>query len=155
MITLSIAQVVRLQEKVIERTGGTSGIRDEALLDWALMSPFQTYDGVELYPSTSAKIARITYSIIKNHPFNDGNKRIGTYVMMVLLELNQIEIDMGDYEIISIGKGLSSGTINDEQLHELLLRNMRKQTGTDLFLHEEEGVYEVKPANNYQGLNVE
>jgi len=154
MITLSIAQVVRLQEKVIKRTGGTAGIRDEALLEWALMSPFQTYDGAELYPSTTAKIARITSSIIKNHPFNDGNKRIGTYVMMVLIELNQIEIDIGDYEIISIGKGLSSGAINDEQLHELLLRNMRKRTGTELFLHEEVGTYGVKPANNYQCLNL-
>jgi len=152
MITLSMPQIIRLHEKVIKRTGGSPGIRDEALLDWALMSPFQTYDGVELFPSTGAKIARITYSLIRNHPFNDGNKRIGTYVMMVLLDLNQIEIDIDDYEIINIGRGIASGSINDEQLAGLILRNIRKQTETGFLLHEEEGTYAAKAGNEYMSL---
>jgi len=153
MITLSIAQVMRLQAKVIERTGGTPGIRDEALLEWALMSPFQTYDGVEIYPSTIAKIARITYSLIRNHPFIDGNKRVGTYVMMVLFELNQIDTDIDDNEIINIGMGLAAGTIDYKQLEELLIRRMEKHTKTGHWLHEEEGTYGAGMNSNYQSVN--
>ena len=154
MITLSMAQVIRLHKKVIERTGGAPGIRDEALLDWALMSPFQTYDGAPLYPSTVAKIAKITYSLISEHPFNDGNKRISTYVMLVLLELNQIETDIDDYEIINIGMGLAAGSINDEQLESLILRRVYKQTQTGYWLHEEEGTYVAKSEGNYKNIDL-
>ena len=154
MITLSIEQVIKLHERVVRRTGGLEGIRDEVMLESALMSPFQTFDGAELYPSMVDKIARITYSLIRNHPFIDGNKRVGTYVMMVLMELNQIETDFDDYEIIYIGMGLADGSIKCEQLQGLILRNIRKQTGTELFLHEEEGTYGVKHVNNYQSLNL-
>ena len=68
MITLGIEQVIRLHEKVVERTGGLKGIRAKELLESALMSPFQTFDGVELYPSTVDKITRITYGLVSNHP---------------------------------------------------------------------------------------
>jgi death-on-curing protein len=55
---------------------------------------------MDLYPSTAAKIARIAYGLVSNHPFVDGNKRIGTYAMMVLLELNHIDADFSDDDII-------------------------------------------------------
>ena len=93
MIRLDKEQIKRLHAKMIEATGGSDGIRDEGLLESALAAPFQTFDGEELYPSILGKIARMTYGIITNHPFVDGNKRIGTYVMLVLLELNHIETD--------------------------------------------------------------
>jgi death-on-curing protein len=76
MITLNGEQIKRLHKKMVEATGGLDGIRDEARLDSALSVAFQTFDGVELYPSTVAKIARIAYGLISNHPFIDGNKRI-------------------------------------------------------------------------------
>jgi len=147
MITLSIEQVIRLHEKVVKHTGGLQGIRDEELLESALMSPFQTFDGVELYPSTVEKIARITYGLVSNHPFIDGNKRIGTYVMMVLLELNQIEADFDDHEIIYIGIGLAEGSIKYEQLQELISRKIQKQSNARHWLHEEEGTYYTRLEN--------
>jgi len=73
MIILDKEQIIRLHGKMLDATGGLDGVRDEGTLDSALDSPFQTFDGEELYPSTAAKIARIAYSLVCNHPFVDGN----------------------------------------------------------------------------------
>jgi len=125
MITLNKEQVKRLHKKMVEATGGLDGIRDDAMLDSALAIAFQTFDGVELYPSTAAKIARLTYGLVSNHPFADGNKRIGTYVMMVLLELNHIETDFTDDDVVHIGLELASGRMNDKQLLDLILERSK------------------------------
>jgi len=125
MITLSNEQVKRLHRKLFYATGGMDGLRDEAMLDSALSAAFQTFDGVELYPSTTAKIARIAYGLVCNHPFVDGNKRIGTYVMAVLLELNHIEVNFTDDDIIRIGLELASGTMSDKQLLEIILERIK------------------------------
>ena len=124
MIMLSQEQIKRLHRKMIEATGGSDGIRDEAMLDSALSVPFQTFDGIELYPSTAAKIARIAYGLVCNHPFIDGNKRIGTYVMMVLLDLNRIETDFSDDDVIRIGLELASGKMDNKQLLDLILKTI-------------------------------
>ena len=125
MITLTNEQIKRLHKKLLDATGGLDGLRDEAMLDSALSVAFQTFDGVELYSSTAAKIARIAYGLVCNHPFVDGNKRIGTYVMAVLLELNHIEADFTDDDIIRIGLELASGTMNDKQLLDLILERSK------------------------------
>jgi death-on-curing protein len=121
MITLSKIQIKRLHAKLLDATGGLGGIRDEALLESALAAPFQTFDGVELYPSAVAKIARIAYSLVQSHPFVDGNKRIGTYVMLILLELNHIKADFTDDDIIHIGLELAKGNMDDKQLLVMIL----------------------------------
>ena len=141
MITLSKEQVIRLYNRLAYETGGEIGIRDEALLESALMCAFQTFDGKELYPSIPAKIARITYSLISNHPFVDGNKRIGTCVMLILLELNKISSDFNDDEIINIGIGVASGRINCDQLLELIERRIQIIVSSGLWLNEEQNVY--------------
>lgn len=66
MITLSSSQVKHLHRKLLNSTGGIDGIRDEGMLDSALSNIFQTFGGVELYPSAISKIARITYSLVCN-----------------------------------------------------------------------------------------
>ena len=120
MITLSKDQIIQLHSIQINTTGGLNGLRDDALLDSALSSAFQTFGGVDIFPSVIAKIARIAYGLVNNHPFVDGNKRIGTYVMLVLLELNNIFIDFTDDDIIRIGLSLADGSMSDTQLFELL-----------------------------------
>lgn len=125
MITLNKEQIKRLHKKMLDATGGLDGIKDESLLDSALFASFQTFDGVELYPSIAAKIARIAYGLVCNHPFVDGNKRIGTYVMMVLLELNHMEADFTDDDIIHIGLELASGKMSDKQLLDLILERSK------------------------------
>ena len=124
MIMLSTERIKHLYEKMVEATGGLSGLKDEKALDSALSAAFQTFDGVELYPSITAKIARIAYGLVSNHPFMDGNKRIGTYVMLVLLELHNINIEFSDEDVVRIGLELASGKMNDKQLLEFILERL-------------------------------
>ena len=123
MTTLNKEQVKRLHEMLLDNTGGLDGIRDEALLDSALSAPFQTFDGIELYSSTVAKIARTAYSLVCNHPFVDGNKRIGIYVLLVLLEINHIVVDFTDDDMIRVGMELAKGVMSDKQLLDFILEH--------------------------------
>jgi len=78
-----------------------------------------------LYPSVVAKIARVAYSLVSNHPFADGNKRIGTYVMLVLLELNGVEAEFSDDDVIHIGLGLASGNMSYEELLSIIFERLK------------------------------
>ena len=80
MIKFSKEKVLLLHKLLAEATGGSVGIRDEGLLDSALEGAFAGFDGKEFYPSKEEKGARIGYTLISNHAFVDGNKRIGIYV---------------------------------------------------------------------------
>ena len=77
MIKLSKEKVMLLHEMLAKQTGGSTGIRDTDLLESALESAYQTFGGVELYPSVEEKGAWLGYALISNHAFVDGNKRIG------------------------------------------------------------------------------
>ncbi|MCL2183529.1 MAG: Fic family protein [Chitinispirillia bacterium] len=120
MITIGINHVKWIHEEQIANVGGAGGVRDEDLLVSALTSPFQTFGGTELYPSTSAKIARITYGLVRNHPFMDGNKRTGTELMMLLLKLNHIVTDISEDELVDTGLKLGNGTMSAEALQEFI-----------------------------------
>lgn len=99
MIMLTKEQILLLHTQLIEITGGSYGIRDADLLESALESPFQSYGGVELYPSIQAKAARLCYGLVKNHAMIDGNKRIGCHAMLVFLALNGYEIEYTQKEL--------------------------------------------------------
>ena len=73
---------------LIEQFGGADGIRDESALKAALSRPHTTFDGKDLYPTAVDKAAAILQSILINHPFIDGNKRVG-YVFMRLMLMNE------------------------------------------------------------------
>lgn len=92
MIILSKEQVLKLHASLIKATGGSDGIRDEGMLDLALNNPFQSFDGKELYPSIQAKAAWLCFGLVRNHAMLDGNKRLGTHVMLVFLALNGYEL---------------------------------------------------------------
>ena len=102
MIKLNKRQVIMLHKQIIKETGGEIGLRDENLLESALLAPFQSFENRDLFPSIQAKAARIGYGIIKNHPFLDGNKRIGAHLMLVFLCLNEIELTYRQDELIDI-----------------------------------------------------
>jgi death-on-curing protein len=125
MITLNKEQIKRLHKMQIDATGGLDGVRDEDMLDSALSAAFQTFNGVDLFPSITSKISRTAYGLVSNHPFIDGNKRIGTYVMLVLLELNQIDADFTDNDIIRAGLEMASGNMDDKQLLDLIIERIK------------------------------
>ena len=116
MIRLTKQQFIMLHQDVIAQSGGSPEIRDEGLLDSALNAPFQTFAGMELYPTIIDKAAHLGYSLIKNHAFVDGNKRIGTHVMLAFLMLNGIDVDYEDEGLIQLILGVAAGEISSEQL---------------------------------------
>ena len=121
MIRFTDDKVKLLYKLMVEATGGSFGIRDENLLNSALEGIFQTFDGKELYPTKEEKGAMLGYSLISNHAFVDGNKRIGVYVMLTFLEVNGIRIECTDNELIDLGLGVASGKIDYEELLEWIL----------------------------------
>lgn len=116
MIVLSKEQVISLHSQLIEETGGVGGLRDEGLLDSALNAPFQSFGNVEPFPSILQKAARLGYGLIMNHPFVDGNKRIGAHVMLVFLSLNGIELDYTQDELADVILGVASGETGFDEL---------------------------------------
>ena len=116
MICLKRDEILLIHEKLIERYGGSFGIRDENLLDSALNVPFQSFGGVEFYPTILEKAVRLCFGLVKNHPFVDGNKRIGAMALLSTLDLNDIPIRTNNPELIEVILSLSSGEIDYEGL---------------------------------------
>lgn len=116
MIKIPVDMAELLHQLIAQETGGEIGVRDEGLLESALESAFATFDGIDLYPSKEEKGARIGFSLISNHAFIDGNKRIGMYIMLTFLELNGLKVKCADKEIVDVGRGLASGSMKYEQL---------------------------------------
>jgi death-on-curing protein len=116
MIKLSKEKVLLLHQLMAEQTGGSVGLRDEGLLDSALENAFSGFGDQEFYPSKEEKGARIGYNLISNHAFVDGNKRIGTYIMLTFLEMNGIKIKCTDEELVKVGLSVADGSMGYEQL---------------------------------------
>ena len=116
MIRFSREKVKLLHQLMAEATGGSVGVRDEGLLDSAIEGAFATFDGVELYPSKEEKAAKLGYSLISNHAFVAGNKRIGVYVMLSFLELNGIHIEAADEDVVSLGLGVADGSMEQKDI---------------------------------------
>ena len=108
MIKFSKEKILLLHQVMAEATGGDVGVRDEALLESAIENVFATFDGKELYPSKEDKAARLGFSLISNHAFVDGNKRIGMYIMLSFLELNGIKIEATNEEVAELGLAVAS-----------------------------------------------
>lgn len=121
MIRLSKPQILLLHEQLVAETGGSSGLRDEGMLDSALNAPFQTFGGEDVYPSLQQKAARLCFGLVKNHPFVDGNKRIGAHVMLVFLAINGIELRHTQTELSDIILQLAAGTIQSSDLLDWII----------------------------------
>jgi len=109
---VTLEDVLDLHARVIERSGGSPGLRDWDLLASALAQPQAGYGGVELYPGSIEKAAALGYSLICNHPFFDGNKRIGHAAMELLLSRNgcRIEAPVDEQELVILA--VASGQMN-------------------------------------------
>ena len=126
MKVLSKRQILLLHTALIEQTGGSDGVRDEGLLESALHAPFQTFAEQELYPSLLEKAARLGFGLICNHPFVDGNKRIGTHAMLVFLDINQIGICYEDEDSIATILSVASGTLDYNDLLNWLQNHLEE-----------------------------
>ena len=116
MIKFSKEKVLLLHQLIAQETGGSIGVRDEGLLESALEAAFSTFGGQELYPSKEEKGARIGFSLISNHAFVDGNKRIGVYVMLTFLEVNGICLDCTNEDVVHVGLSVADGSMGYDEL---------------------------------------
>ena len=90
---LSLLEILELHEAVIASSGGSRGIRDIGALESAVNQPRLTFDKSDLYPDIISKAAALCFSLVMNHPFIDGNKRVGHAAMETFLILNGFEIN--------------------------------------------------------------
>ncbi len=85
-------QILYLHKRIVEETGGSGGVRDIGLLESAVYRPMATFGGEDLYHDLFTKVAALGHSIITNHPFVDGNKRVGFESMRITLRMNGHDI---------------------------------------------------------------
>lgn len=123
---LSLGEVVRLHQMLIEQSGGATGIRDLDLLDSALAQPRATFDGQDLHATVLDKAAALCASLVQNHPFVDGNKRVGHAAMATFLILNGFEIAATVDEQEALVLDLAAGRCRREDIGSWLRDHTQK-----------------------------
>jgi death-on-curing protein len=123
---LTLAEVLELYRRIIGDTGGAAGVRDLAGGQSAIAQPVMTFDGAELYETLEEKAAALCYSLVMNHPFVDGNKRIGHAAMETFLVLNGYEIsaDVDDAEQLFLA--MAAGNVERQELVAWISTHMVK-----------------------------
>lgn len=116
-------QVMRLHQKLVERTGGAHGLRDAGLIESAIARPQAAYGGVEPYPSVEEKAAALCCALIGNHGFVDGNKRIGIASMLLVLAKNDMTITYTQDELIALGLAIAQGQTDENGVVEWIRRH--------------------------------
>ena len=116
MIKFSQEKVLLLHKLITEETGGDPNVRDIALLNSALESAFQTFDGHDLYPTEICKACRYAFGIIRDHPFLDGNKRTGTALLGVYLRMYGFDFKPIHQELLETMMGVADGSLDFDQL---------------------------------------
>jgi death-on-curing protein len=126
MKKLTKEQILLLHRDLINTHGGSDGIRDETLLDSAIAAPFQSFGGQSMFPSIQQKAVRLGFGLIMNHPFIDGNKRIGAHVMLTMLAMNGIELEYTQKELYEIILQVAAGEAPFEEILDWVLDHERK-----------------------------
>ena len=121
---LSLEEILSLYSLLIAQSGGSSGLRDRGALESAVAQPETSFGGEDLYPNVESKAAALGHSLIQNHPFIDGNKRIGHAAMEVFLVLNGFEIHASVNEQEELIIGVGSGRISRNELSEWLANHV-------------------------------
>lgn len=116
MIKIDKEKVLLLHQLIAAETGGSVGVRDIGLLESALNNAYATFDGEELYKTKEEKAASLGFSLISNHAFVDGNKRIGAYVMLTFLEAEGIKMNCTNGDVADLGFSVASGSMKYEEI---------------------------------------
>jgi death-on-curing protein len=124
---LSLEQVLDLHRVQIRRFGGAAGLRDRGALEAALGRPQMTFEGEDLYPDIAAKAAALMHSLVMNHPFVDGNKRVGAHAGILFLLANDAEPTFAVAEFVEITLAVARGEVNAEALAIWLRQRSRRR----------------------------
>jgi death-on-curing protein len=125
---LSISDVFEIHDRIISSSGGSRGIRDLSILESAVNQPRQTFDQKDLYPDIVSKAAALCFSLTMNHPFIDGNKRVGHAAMETFLILNGYEISASMDEQERVMLKLAEGKVSRINFSEWLNNHIRQIT---------------------------
>lgn len=125
MIPIDKGLILELHKLSINRFGGQHGLRDSKLLDSAVMAPFATFAGVDLYPTDLEKIIRMSYLLVMNHPFIDGNKRIEFFVPAYLLKQINLKLFLDNASIIELFLNLAASQISYEDFKIVIEKNLK------------------------------
>jgi death-on-curing protein len=121
---ITFAEVLELHRTVLEGWGGAGGIRDVNALESALAQPRQSFGGIDLYPDLATKASALGFSLVLNHPFVDGNKRVGHAAMEVFLLVNGHEIRAGVDEQEQLMLQLAAGHLKRDALVEWVKQHL-------------------------------
>lgn len=125
IIKLTEQQVLSIHKDMLKKTGGCDGVRDMGMLQSALNAPFQTFDGMELYPSILPKAVIMCRSIIVNHPFVDGNKRTGVHSTFLFLGQNGIQLEHTQQELIEFGLAIAENKFGADEIFNWLSKHCK------------------------------
>lgn len=128
MIYLSAEQVLFLHARLIQETGGAHGVRDLGLLQSAVGRPRARFAGTDLYPDLFTKAAALMESLVRNHPFVDGNKRAGIAVAGIFLVINGWRLAASNAELESVTMGVAEGKQSLDQLSDWFRRSSSQDT---------------------------
>jgi death-on-curing protein len=124
---LTLEEVLELHRLVLEQSGGLDGVRDLGGLESALAQPQMTFGGQDLYPSLAEKAAALGFSLVCNHPFVDGNKRIGHAAMETFLVLHGWELASGVDEQEQVILRLAAGGMKREEFLEWVRSHLQQR----------------------------
>ena len=127
MCYISLDKVLELHRSIIETSGGSVGLLNLSGLESAVAQPRMTYDGQDLYPTIIEKAAALCFSLIQNHPFTDGNKRVGHAAMKIFLNLNGYDIAAAVDIQEQIIWRVASGDVSRDQLVRWLKEHAPKR----------------------------
>lgn len=128
---LTLDDVLELHEEMINTIGGAHGVKDLNLLDSALAQPQMTFGGEDFYPTVAEKAAALAFSLIQNHPFNDGNKRTGHAAMVLFLDINGCDFvdDLDEQERVILA--VAGSTMEREEFTEWVIGHVVKLAVND------------------------
>src|SRR5262245_15978052 len=124
---LTLSEVLDLHQRVLAQSGGAAGVRDQNALDSAVVQPLMAFGGQDLYPTLVEKAAALAFSLVMNHPFVDGNKRVGHAAMETFLVLNGHEINASVSDQEQVFLQLAAGVLTRTQLVDWLKQTVVKK----------------------------
>jgi death-on-curing protein len=129
VVFLTLDEVIALHADQIERCGGRPGIRDLGLLQSALGTPSATFEGRFLHEDLHEMAAAHLFHIVRNHPFVDGNKRVGLMVLLAFLGLNSRRLDANAQEVEDLVLGIARGRASKAEAAVLVQQHLQPRSG--------------------------
>jgi len=122
---LSVTRVLLIHDRLVKRIGGSAGVRDMGLIESAVARPQSGFNGKYLYTNIFDMAAALLQSLLKNHPFVDGNKRTALTSASIFLEINGYLLNRNDNEIVEFAVRVDNANLTLEEISEWLEKNTK------------------------------